>query len=416
MSSAGWAAARRQSDLQWHRIGTQAAKVSLGSTSNSLAQSAPSSYRAVLCTVRKSSSPAESGPDKNENLRASAPGVQNELGQDGHHDSESNTHGQAMPGEIPLHPFALEIFRGMGQVVFCNSTLTGAAITAGLLLGDPKLAVLGLLGCTTATATARVIGANAEATSAGLLGYNGALVGCAFSVFLDYPPGIVAAATVGGSAASAVLASKLGSFTAPVPQWTWAFNIIVLGSLAMMKGPANDDADAEIQPVRFGELDPLAWTSAFFAGVSQIFLVDNAYSGALMVAGIASYSPFAAAATLGGSALGALSGLFFCKDAAEVEAGLWGFNPALTALAVSVFFVPTGPQYAALVCGGAVVAAIATIGVKAGFQSTVETPCCTVPFCIIASAAFLLGGRVPGLVHAKIPHSPEVNLRAFRSG
>lgn len=36
---------------------------------------------------------------------------------------------------------------------------------------------------------------------------------------------------------------------------------------------------------------------------------------------------------------------------AEIGAGLWGFNPALTALAVSVFFVPSVQSYTLAACG-----------------------------------------------------------------
>ena len=78
---------------------------------------------------------------------------------------------------------------------------------------------------------------------------------------------------------------------------------------------------------------------------------------------------------------------------------------------------------------------LATIGFKEALGSA-KLPPMTVPFCTVAleaylreasrlydslvlvacslrSGCFLLGGRVPGLVHAARPHSPEMNLHAY---
>ncbi|CAK0903719.1 unnamed protein product [Prorocentrum cordatum] len=103
-------------------------------------------------------------------------------------------------------------------------------------------------------------------------------------------------------------------------------------------------------------------------------------------------------------------------DADEVEDGLWGYNSALTALATSVFLVPLGPAYAAVACLGAVAASGATLALKLALGSALKVPCLTLPFCAVASCCVMLGGRVPGVVRAGAPHSPEVNLRRFHSG
>ena len=81
-------------------------------------------------------------------------------------------------------PFADAALRGVGQVVFCNSPVSGGAMLAALAMGDPWLAALASVGVSSATASARLTGQDASMISAGLAGYNGCLVGCAFSVFL----------------------------------------------------------------------------------------------------------------------------------------------------------------------------------------------------------------------------------------
>ena len=84
----------------------------------------------------------------------------------------------------------------------------------------------------------------------------------------------------------------------------------------------------------------MEWMCAPLVGVSQIFVVNDALSGAAILAAIALYSPQCAAHTLMGSAVGMGTALACGAPAAEIGMGLWGFNSALTALAVSVFFVP----------------------------------------------------------------------------
>lgn len=50
--------------------------------------------------------------------------------------------------------------------------------------------------------------------------------------------------------------------------------------------------------------------------------------------------------TLLGSAVGMTTALLMGVPTGEIGAGLWGFNSALTSLAVSVFFVHSVPSFA----------------------------------------------------------------------
>jgi len=280
-------------------------------------------------------------------------------------------------------------------------------MTAGLLYGDPCLGAMAAVGCGSATATAALLGMESGAISAGLMGYNGALVGCGFSVFLGAPLEPTIAATILGGSASAVLAARLGKML-PMPQWTLAFNAVALAALAYVRPFANNDAvEEEAVPLELSDVGGAALT-----GISQIFVVNNPISGALILAGIAAYSPAAAAAALFGSLLGIATAVAVGADGRGVKDGLWGYNPALTALAVSVFFVP-GWQPLALATGGALATALVTTYCKDFFASTLQTPALTIPFCLVASGCFFLGGRLPGLRLAASPHSPEVNWRAF---
>jgi len=98
------------------------------------------------------------------------------------------------------------------------------------------------------------------------------------------------------------------------------------------------------------ELSTSELLSAPLIGVSQIFVVNDPLAGAIIVAGIASYSRGCAVHTVLGSTVGVGTAMALGADANEIAAGLWGFNPALTSLAVSVFFIQT-PQSVALSAG-----------------------------------------------------------------
>ena len=94
------------------------------------------------------------------------------------------------------------LLRNVGQVIFMDKPAAGSLALIGLAIGDPYLAGLGFAGGATATITSRAVGFDEEATDNGLMGYNGVLVGCAFSQFLAVSPPVALAATVAGAAAA----------------------------------------------------------------------------------------------------------------------------------------------------------------------------------------------------------------------
>ena len=294
----------------------------------------------------------------------------------------------------------------MSQVIFLNSPASGGITLAALAYGDPWLGALSAVGTVAAAASAHACRLDSGAISAGLMGYNGCLVGCAFSVFLDLPAwsSTAALATVAGAALTAPLAAALKPACGNVPQFTLAFNFATLSALFAVRplaGAAAADPAAT--------LSAMEWMCAPLVGVSQIFVVNDALSGAAILAAIALYSPQCAAHTLMGSAVGMGTALACGAPAAEIGMGLWGFNSALTALAVSVFFVPGIPSYA-LATGGAAASAYVFGGGKVAMGTALGVPALTLPFCAVAAGCHLLShAQIPGLELAIAPHSPEKN-------
>jgi urea transporter len=316
-------------------------------------------------------------------------------------------------------------FTGVGQVIFLNSGLSGKILLASLALGDPFTASMAALGTATSSATSHYSGLDASTTANGLNSYNGCLVGCAAAVFLA-PSSLfaISAFTVVGAASSTFVTASLSKALTPMPQWTFAFNLVTLTALLRVQplAPATtppvsaavfDDAVTAVLVTAAPSASGLLL--APLTGLSQIFVVESALAGAGIVAAIASYSPLLAAHAVTGSITGSLvGGLFMGAPASEIAAGLWGFNPALTSLGVAVFFERNQQSTALSVAGAAATAAV--FGALQTVFSAAATPCLTLPFCVTMSACWLLGSSstakvalVPGLILASNPHSPEKN-------
>lgn len=352
-------------------------------------------------------------------------------GDRGKDDKDDSSSGAGPPSSSPPS-FVETSLRGTGQVIFLNSSASGALILGGLAVADPYLATMALAGVTTSTLAASVGGLDRQALSDGLYGYNGALVGCAVSVFLHPLPAtamatmdlqaLVASPEVIHSASWALASTVMGASIAPyvsvglkeamggVPQWTVAFNLIALGALLRTKplAAAADEgsgaaAAAEVATATMSVLE------APLRGISQIFVVDSSLSGAAIVGATALYSPGLAGHLLLGSAVGSLTGYTLCSaPIEEITCGLWGYNSALTSMGCGAFFVHS-PRTVALSIGGAAVTAGAFGALKVVFGMA-DVPCLTLPFCAVMSGCYLLGrGGVQGLRLALSPHSPEKN-------
>ncbi len=313
------------------------------------------------------------------------------------------------PGGVELPPFVDQTLRGVGQVVFCDSPVSGGVMLGALCLGSPLVGGLALVGAATATATARAAAIDASVVASGLAGYNGCLVGCALAVFVGGPAAAVG--TVTGSIATVFISAALRTAITIVPQYTLAFNAVTLSALAATQPLGAAAAEATAAEAAASSISPLAAAAAPLTGLSQIFVVESPISGALILGAIGWYSPGCAAHAALGATVGAATGAALGAPAAEISSGLWSFNPALTSLAASVFFVHSAPTVALSVAGAAATAALFG-GLKIALASAFGVPALTLPFCAVAAVAHLLPQSVPALILAAAPHSPERNSSA----
>ena len=323
---------------------------------------------------------------------------------------------------------------GIGQVVFVPSPTAGGIIGLGVLVGDPYLASLALAGTVAATVSAARVGLSPPTIQAGVYGYNGCLVGCAAAVLGPSATSMLAAttATLVGAAVTPLVVAAVSELTDnKVPQWTWAFNIVTLTSLLRicpipatpLVATTTEHSDGVVaaaaaavtvnssSTTTSSSIQLLDLITTPLTGISQIFVVESALSGGLIVGGIATYSPMLALHALGGSTLGSILGgvVFGAPFHTEILTGLWGFNSALTSMAVRVFFVPSSSSLLLSAGGAAATAAVFGAMHTAFGTALYGTPCLTLPFCLTMSGCYLLHRHVPTLRLATSPHSPEHN-------
>jgi urea transporter len=311
---------------------------------------------------------------------------------------------------IPVVGFIEYCLRGVGQVVFMNSPITGLFILAAAWIYDPWFGFAGTIAVIASTLAALALGFDRDAIHAGLYGFNGVLVGLGLALFLSPPwDPLVVLWIIVLSAASSVLMGALAALFGGawgVPPFTLAFNVITLlflitglqaayGRLGVGVNPAapvsgGPGVQTALRPSAdaAGNTDAMAIVNAVFRGIGQLFFLNSILAGVLIIIGIAFCSRIAAGFALVGSIVGMLTGVALGADGVAIYNGLWGFNSFDAALAIAgVFYVLTW-RSAVL---GIVCAAFTALlfGAIVSFFVPWGLPALTLPFCF-GTLAFVL--------------------------
>ncbi len=292
--------------------------------------------------------------------------------------------------------------RGTGQVMFQNHPLTGALFLAAIAWGSfaagaPEVLFGGLLGLVTATLTAMWLRVDAEGLGAGLYGYNGILVGLALATFVAPSPLLWCYVMLGAAVsvvamlgtAQVVRAWQVSALTFPFVLTTWllllaAFAFGGLGS----EMPSLVGELEPLEPAASNPLDLAAFVSGILKSISQVFLKGNAVSALLFLAGLALSSAAAAAFAVAGAVLAVTSAHLLGAESELISAGLLGFSPVLTAVALGTVFHRPSPRVAAYAALGTVFTVVAQAAMNVAF-APLGIPALTAPF-VLTSWLFLL--------------------------
>jgi urea transporter len=292
--------------------------------------------------------------------------------------------------------------RGAGQVMFQNHPLTGllflAAIAWGALTADAGVVLLGgLAGLLAATLTAMWLRVDAEGLAAGLYGYNGLLVGLALPTFLAPTPLLWLYVLLGAAVSVVALRASVNvtrgwnvsALTFPFVLTTW---LMLLAAYAFAGlGGEKPPFAGELEPLDAAASNPLdlpAFIGGVLHSISQVFLKGNSVSALLFLAGLAVASPAAAVAAVAGALLAVSCAHLLGAEAELVSAGLLGFSPVLTAVALGTVFYRPGWRVAAYAALGTLFTVVAQAALNVAL-APLGLPALTAPF-VLCTWLFLL--------------------------
>ena len=250
------------------------------------------------------------------------------------------------------------ILRGIGQVMFQNNPVSGLfffiAIGWGSYAADvPQVAIGGLLGIVVATITAWWLRVDRAALADGLFGFNAYLVGIALPTFLAVSPllwvyvALGAMVSVVATLATTNLLKTWGisGLTAPFILVTW----LLLLSTYSFSGIQGDALPASglITPIPAAAASPLAivdFIEGILISISQVFVKGDGPAALLILTGLAAGSLAAAGFALAAALISVIVAHLLGAESQLITAGLIGFNPILTAIALGTVFYRPGPR------------------------------------------------------------------------
>jgi urea transporter len=323
------------------------------------------------------------------------------------------------------------ILRGVGQVVFQGNWLTGLVILAAIAVNSWVYFVAALLGTIVSTATAVLLRMDRSLVNAGLLGFNGCLAGIGLNFYMsndvtvgEWPSVQLYLYMALAAALSTVVMGALGSLlgsrgtpvlTAPFVFATWLLMFAVYAFVGFEPGALL----APGSPAPLGETAGYTAETVFngtFKGVGEIFFQDNAVTGIIMAVGILVNTRVGALMAVGGSLLATLLAMAAGADEAAINAGLFGFNAALTAIALGGFFFVLNRSGALYALFGVVVTVFLwpSIGVV---LTPIGMPTLTFPFVLTTWLFILAKPAFPALTPVEPADAtyPENNYRRWKT-
>lgn len=288
-----------------------------------------------------------------------------------------------------LQIFTKSALRGVGQVMFQNNALTGLLFLCGIFYQSSTYGLAALLGSLTGTATAYLLNLDLEQKRNGLFGFNGALVALGLIYFLEanfsswcYAALAAATSTVIMQLFYKILSKKkLPTLTAPFVVTTLIF--LSINTLLNLFRPATHSA------ISHYENGP--W-EGIIQGISQVFFQENTISGLLMLLGLLINSKRAFIWAIIGSTTGFITGFLLSAPHEVLGAGAYGFNGALTALALGSVFLSDHWKNHIISILATILTTLLFVGISKLFLP-LGLPVMTLPFVLVTWVFIFLTAR-----------------------
>lgn len=251
-----------------------------------------------------------------------------------------------MKPELPIPPLARAILRGVGQVFFQDSEVTGLIFLVAIAISSPAMAVAALAGSVVGTLVAKGLKYDAGEVDAGIYGFNATLVGIATLFFFETGAVAVVLGLIGCVVATIATygvrrSVPFPTYTTPFIVTTWILYLLgpALGATKIV-GEANPDV---VSTARLVSVETISH------GVSQVMFQANIWTGVLFLIGIAVCTRSHAVWVLIGSIVGMIVGSYHATAASKgldverlieralidnIALGLYGYNATLAAVAL----------------------------------------------------------------------------------
>lgn len=286
--------------------------------------------------------------------------------------------------------FLDSVLRGIGQVMLQNNSYAGLLFLIGIFYNSVLFGFAVLVGAAASTATAVLLGVARSPVRAGLFGFNGALVAIALLYFLEpdlLAWGYVVLAAAGTTVIMAALLNLLGiwkipALTAPFVLTTLFFVLACARFGRLHSTDVLPTAGLPKAATVEGIVTASTVIEGLFNGVAQVFFQGNAITGVFFAAGLLISSRVAGVAALLGSFVGLLVAWGMGAAEPAIRAGAFGFNSALTAIALGSGFFVLNAASAAY----GTLAVVATAIVFAAMSAALEPlgmPALTSPFVLV---------------------------------
>lgn len=320
--------------------------------------------------------------------------------------------------------------RGIAQVVFQNNPISGAVILSAVFYNSWIYGTVCLFGTVISTLTAMLFKADKGMIKDGLFGFNGALMAIALVAYTspnfttgNMPNGHLWLYIVLCAAFTTVIMPAFGALLGPhkVPGLTMPFVLATwffLGALLQFTTIDVSNALKPTSPSDFTGSRPdytwITWFHGITMGIAEIFFQDNWVTGIFILVGIAINTRIGALMALMGSTLAVAVAIFYGAHDEAIRDGLFGYNAALTAMALGGTFVLLNlPGFIYTVIGVLVTARVwASLGI---FLEPSGMPVLTSAFVFVTWLMLLAKNGFPTLIPIVPAESstPEENLRRY---
>jgi len=306
----------------------------------------------------------------------------------------SSTSHSATRSRPAVATWLIAIGHGLSQIFFQSNVVTAVLMLAAFAVADLQMAALVLVGCIAGTLAGRLLGAKTGDVVAGLQGFCGTLVGAATFALLGGQPASYLAALVGGALCAPVTWLVVMLFTRTplkvyaLPATTAPFCLVATGILL-----ATVPLQVASAPLTTADSEVAAFFRSLFTNVSQVVLIDNFWSGGLILLGLFIASWKVGLAAILGSVVGSLGALTIGESLTETGNGLAGYSGVLTAIALSVTFLASSAISWTLALVGTIITMFVTLLMHELDAATYTWPYILTTWVLLIIAHYLPGAK-----------------------